>query len=289
MIIMRNVAIFLFYSFFLVILGRQLSFIPVLNFSKAEEAKDTEEIREGLTTFLKEKEGQFSIYYKDLNSGEEFGMQENTVLTAASLNKLFIVGYLYNLASKKEINLEDKIVIQEEDIQDYGTGSLRYKKAGEPYTLKYLAQLAFKQSDNTAAHVLTIRLGEENIQEYARQLGMSATNMVENETSSRDVGRFLELLYQNEITSSALTSEMMDFMKDTDFEDRIPRLLPAGVTVYHKIGDAVTLVHDGAIVNNGKESFILVVMANNLKDEEKAKATIGEIAQFIYSSRFPPK
>ncbi len=284
---MRNVAIFLFYSFFLILLGRHLTFIPTLNFSKAEKAKDTEEIREELTKFLKEKEGQFSIYYKDINSGEGFGIQENTVLTAASLNKLVIVGYLYNLASKKEINLEDKIVIQEEDIQDYGTGSLRYKKAGEPYTLKYLAQLAFKQSDNTAAHVLTIRLGEDNIQEYARQLGMSATNMVENETSARDVGRFLELLYSHKITSPALSQEMMDFMKDTEFEDRIPRLLSKDVTVYHKIGDAVTLVHDGAIVDNSEDPFILVVMAHNLKDEGKGKETIGQVAQLIYSLRFP--
>lgn len=284
---MRKVAIFLFYSFFLILLGRNLTFIPSLNFSRAEKPKDTEELREGLATFLKDKPGQFSIFYKDLQSGEGFGMDENTVLTAASLNKVVIIGYLYHLAAKKEINLEDKIVIQPEDIQDYGTGSLRYKKAGEPYTLKYLAQLAFKQSDNTAAHVLTIRLGEDNIQEYARQLGMNSTNMVDNETSASDIGRFFELLHQGKITSASLTREMMDFMKDTEFEDRIPRFLPKKVTVYHKIGDAVTLVHDGGIIDNGKEPFIMVVMSHDLKDEEKAKETIGQIAQFIYSSRFP--
>lgn len=284
---MRKIAIFLFYSFFLILLGRNLSFIPQLDFAKEEKAKDTEEIRGELTTFLKELPGQFSIYYKDLKTGEEFGLQENSVLTAASLNKLVIVGYLYNLASKKEINLEDKIVIQEQDIQDYGTGSLRYQKPGEPYTLKYLAQLAFKQSDNTAAHVLTIRLGEENVQEYARQLGMKATDMVENETSPADIGRFLELLYMGKITTPALTQEMMDFMRDTDFEDRIPRFLPKEAVVYHKIGDAVTLVHDGALIDNGKSPFILVIMSHNLKDEEKAKESIGKIAQFIYSSKFP--
>lgn len=286
---MRKIAIFLFYSFFLLILGRNLSFIPQLNFAREEKVKDTEQIREELTALLKETPGQFSIYYKDLETGEEFGMQENSVLTAASLNKLVIIGYLYHLAGRKEINLEDKIVIQEQDIQDYGTGSLRYQKPGEPYTLKYLAQLAFKQSDNTAAHVLTIRLGEENIQEYARQLGMSATSMVENETSAADVGKFLDFLYQKKITSPALTQEMMDFMKDTDFEDRIPRFLPDEAVVYHKIGDAVTLVHDGAIIDNGKDPFILVVMSHNLKDEEKAKESIGSIAQFIYNSKFPEK
>jgi len=284
---MRKVAIFLFYSFFLLLLGRNLTFIPQLNFAKTEQAKDTAEIREELIALLKEKPGQFSVYYKDLHSGEGFGMQENTVLTAASLNKLLVVGYLYHLAAKKEINLEDKIVIQEQDIQDYGTGSLRYKEPGEPYTLKYLAQLAFKESDNTAAHVLTIRLGEENIQEFARQLKMSATSMVENETTASDVGKFLELLYQEKITSSALTQEVLDFMKDTEFEDRIPRLLPDEAIVYHKTGDAVTLVHDGALVDNGAEPFVLVVMVHNLKDEEAAKKSIGEIAQFIYTARFP--
>lgn len=262
-----------------------MTFLPKFSLPNEARAKDIETIRSETIELLKKESGQYSIYYENLLTGESFGIQENNVLTAASLNKLAIVGYLYSLAGKREINLEDKIVIQKEDIQDYGTGSLRYKKPGEPYTLKYLTQIALKQSDNTAAHVLTIRLGEDNVQEYARQMGLIATDMVNNETSARDIGRLLKIIYTKRVTTPSLTQELLGFMKDTDFEDRIPRLLPKNVSTFHKIGDAVTLVHDGAIIDDGKSPFVLVIMGNNLKDEERAKETIGKVAKFIYESR----
>lgn len=269
-------------------IGRQLSFLPAISPITNTSAKDTELIREDVVEFLKTQKGQFTVFYEDLKSGEKFGIQENTVLTAASLNKVGIIGYLYHLAGKKEINLEDQIVIQSEDIQDYGTGSLRYEKPGQPYTLKYLAQLSLQKSDNTAAHVLNLRLEEKNVQFYVTtSIGMEATDQINNETSARDMGRFLEQLYNNKITNSALTKEVLGYMKDTDFEDRIPRYLPKGISIYHKTGDATGFIHDAGIIDNGENPFILVVMSQNISDENAAKDTIGKIAKLIYSARFP--
>src|SRR3989344_8211261 len=137
------------YSIVLLFVGRQLSFLPQIKFGSREAAED---IRKNvLEKFLKGEKGSYSIYYKDLATGQEFGINENKVLTAGSLNKLLIISYLYNLARDNKINLADKITIQKKDIQDYGTGSLRYTGVGKPYTLKTLTQLALEQSDNTAA------------------------------------------------------------------------------------------------------------------------------------------
>jgi beta-lactamase class A len=181
--------------------------------------------------------------------------------------------------------LQDTIVIQESDIQDYGTGSIRYQKPGQQYTLQSLARLALNQSDNTAAHVLNIRLGEDNIQAYAYQIGMGSTNMIDNDTSARDIGKFFQMLYQNKITSKALTSEMLEYLENTEFEDRIVPLLPKNVHVYHKTGDGVNFIHDGGIISNGKTPFILVVMSSNITDEKLTKATISKIAQIVFLGR----
>ncbi len=282
---MRKLAIFLFYSFFLIILGRNLTFIPAINVGQASKIKEPEAIRDELVEYLKAQKGDFSVYYEDLVTGDNFSIHGNTVLTAASLNKLPVVGYLYHLAAKKEIDLQDTIVIQESDIQDYGTGSIRYQKPGQQYTLQSLARLALNQSDNTAAHVLNIRLGEDNIQAYAYQIGMGSTNMIDNDTSARDIGKFFQMLYQNKITSKALTSEMLEYLENTEFEDRIVPLLPKNVHVYHKTGDGVNFIHDGGIISNGKTPFILVVMSSNITDEKLTKATISKIAQIVFLGR----
>lgn len=282
---MRKFVIFLFYSFFLIVLGRNLLFIPAVNIDGDKKSKDPEAIRDTLVEFLKTQKGDFSIYYEDLTTSDNFSIHGNTVMTAASLNKLMVVAYLYHLASKKEIDLQDTIVIQEGDIQDYGTGSLRYKKPGQQYSLQALARLALKESDNTAAHVLNIRLGEGNIQSYAYAIGMNATSMVDNDTSARDIGKFFMMLYSNKIASKAFSQELLEYMQDTLFEDRIPVLLPKDLNVYHKTGDGVNFVHDGGIISDGKTPFVLVVLSSNISEEKKAKGTISQITKIVYEGR----
>lgn len=281
---MRKIVIFLFYSFFLIIIGRNLSFIPQIRFETASSSRDPEEIRQIIVDFLKTQNGVYSIFYENLNTGDTFGIHESSILTGASMNKLPLVGYLYNQAFKKEIDLQEKIVLQKEDLQDYGTGSLRYEKPGQSYSLQYLANLTLQKSDNTAAHILTIRLGEANVQAYAYQIGMISTSMADNDISSRDVGKFYKALYKNKIANLPLTKEVLGYMENTEIEDRIPKYLPKGIRVYHKTGDAVTFVHDGGIIDDGKSPFILVVMSSNLQDEAKAKDTISQIAKKVYDA-----
>ena len=279
--IKKIIIAFVVYSIILLFVGRQLSFLPQIRFGDVRLT--TSDLRKNvLQKFLKEEEGFYSIYYKDLKTGQEFGINENKVLTGASLNKLLIISYLYNLARDKKINLEDKITIQKKDIQDYGTGSLRYGNEGKPHSLKTLTELSLEQSDNTAAHVLSVKLREDKIQDYGKKLGLLSTNMADNKTTAHDMGRILELIYSGEITSEALRLELLDFMKDTDFEDRLVRDIPKNVSVYHKAADAANMVHDVGIIDDGKNPFILAVLTLDIKDEEGAKKTIGKIAKFIY-------
>lgn len=286
---------FVVYSLLLLFIGRNLSFIPQIKFggAKVTQATAVDDIRKNvLEKFLKTQKGSYSVYYKNLTTGESFGVEENTVRTAASLNKLPIVAYLYNQAARNRQDLEDEIVVQEDDIQDYGTGSIRYAGPGGSYSLKTLTKLAMEQSDNTAAHVLGLRLGTENIQEYAKSLGMDATDMENNKTSAADMGKVLEALWYGKVTKKALKLELLGFMKDTDFEDRLARNIPKNVSVYHKAADGVGFVHDAGIIDPSAGSgqvkgdpFVLVVMTSEIGDQEKAKAQIGKIAEFIYKNQ----
>lgn len=282
---LRNlIIIFVVYSLLLLLIGRNLSFLPEIKFGTPKN--QTQDLRKNvLEKFLKKQAGSYSIYYKDLKTGGKFGINENKVLTAASLNKLVIVSYLYSLAKDNKIDLEEKITIQKDDIQDYGTGSLRYEGEGKPYSLKTLTQLSLEQSDNTAAYVLSVRLGEDKIQEYANRIGMSATSMVNNKTTARDMGKILELIYNKKVAGEVLTAELLDFMKDTDFEDRLARDL-SSASVHHKAADATNMIHDVGIIepsaNSNSSPFILSVLTSDIKNEEEAKKTIGNIAKFIF-------
>ena len=66
--------------------------------------------------------------------------------------------------------------LKPDEIQDYGTGSIRYDAPGTSYTIQDLLTRLIKQSDNTAAVVLTDLLGQDKIQQRIDGWGLSRTS-----------------------------------------------------------------------------------------------------------------
>lgn len=277
----RLAAIFVFAVFFIV-LGRHLTFLPIINLSQDTAEND---LKKEIAEITKGKKGFYSIYYKDLKSGTSFGLDEHQIETGASVNKLPIIATLYYLDRQGKISLDDKITILKKDIQDYGTGSIRYQKMPQTYSLRNLAKLALKQSDNTAAHVLSLKIGEDNVQKLVDSWGMKQTNMKNNKTTTFDMSLLFEKIYKNEITDIPRTKELLESMTDTDFEDRLPKDLPNGTKIYHKTGDGEGFVHDLGIVETEKGVYFLGVMTSDIgEDEAETKNTIAEISKKIFES-----
>lgn len=284
----RKLFTIVIYTLVLLFLGRNLTMLPKFASFRFYTPKDITILQEDLTNFTNKQPGIYSVYYQDLSSEKplSFGINEHRVYTAASLNKVPIAATLYSLADKGKINLNDKIIIQEDDIQDYGTGSLRYKEPGTAYSLKTLTQLMLEESDNTAAHVLGARIGMDPIQQTITAWGLTQTSMKDNTTSAKDMALLFEKIYNHEVTNPALTKELLDFLHDTQFEDRLPRNMPQTVAVHHKIGDTVGGVHDaGIIIYDGKAFFLAVLTADIGDTEDQTKQAIGTIAKKVYDFR----
>lgn len=280
----RKLLTIIVYTSLALIVGRNLTFLPKIPFvyDKAT-AYNTALLKQDIQQILQKQRGHFSIYLLDFRSDTKLGIQESTVFTGASVNKVHIVAALYYLANKGKVDLDQRIVIQKKDIQNYGTGSLRYQKPGKSYSLKTLAKLMLQQSDNTATYVLANKIGRSTVQKLMEEFGLTQTDMVHNKTSLADTALLFRKIYNHEVTTKALTKELLGFMRDTDIEDRIPRYLPSGTIVYHKTGDGVGFVHDVGIISDGKHTYFLGIMSAEVGGEEKQAAqTIGEIAKKAY-------
>jgi beta-lactamase class A len=155
----------------------------------------------------------------------------------------------------------------------------------QTYSLRNLAKLAMKQSDNTAAHIIELKIGEENVQKLVNSWGMKQTNMVENKTSVYDMSILFEKIYKGQITDEANTKELLEFMTNTDFEDRISAKLPKTATVYHKTGDEEGYLHDVGLIKTEKGTYYLGIMTSDVGGkEEDTKKTISEISKIIFDS-----
>lgn len=254
---------------------------PSYQLTKISSEKDLIEKIKKLTQ--EGQNGTYSFYVYDVNTKKGFGLDEQMIVEAGSVNKIPILAALYYLAGKGEIDLEKIVVPQPSDIQDYGTGSIRYAQSGTPYSLKNLARLMMRQSDNTAAFILSNHIiGLSKIQNLTDNWGLTQTDITGNKTSVKDMGILMAKMYKGEITSKALTAEMLGFMTQTDFEDRLTPGIPKDVKIYHKIGDAIGKIHDVGIIELSGKPYYLGVFSLDVTNEENAKKTITEISRLVY-------
>lgn len=276
----RKFGTFLAFAIFFIFLGRQMTFLPTINLSRDTFEND---LKKEVTKIINGKGGFYSIYYKDLKNGNSFGIDEHQVETGASVNKVPIVAALYLLGNQGKINLDDRVTIQQDDLQDYGTGSLRYQKMPQTYSLRNLAKLSLKESDNTAAHILSVRIGEDVVQKFVDDWGMTQTRMADNQTSAYDMSLLFEKIYKGEITNSANTKELLEFMTETETEDRLPKKLPSSTKIYHKSGDGEGFIHDVGIVEIKNHSYYLGIMTSDVSGkEEQVSDIISQISKYIF-------
>lgn len=246
---------------------------PTLPPKKTEEATGRiKKITDGL-------KGTYGLFVFNLTSKESYGLSQDEVFPAASLIKLPVILTLYQEVEKESLSLETKYTLRQEDKRS-GSGSLASKPVGTVYTYQKLAELMGKQSDNTAFAALSRILGEKKIQATIENLGMGKTSFARNETSPADIGLFFRKLYGGSVVSREHRDEILGFLTDTIYEDRIPAGVPEGTRVAHKIGTEIGIFSDSGIVF-ASHPFVLVIMSKNALEKE-AKTALPEITKAVW-------
>lgn len=228
--------------------------------------------------------GTASVSIRNLDTNEVVQLNSNQVFDAASTSKIIIATYVYHQASAGDINLDDSLTVHADDIQT-GTGDLQNRDT--PFTMSYrdLVKVMLQSSDNTAAHVLAQAVGEDKVQAFTvNQLGLHHTDRTANTTTADDMRAAMEALYQGKVASQNLTNELLSYMVNTDFEDRLPADLPTGVKVYHKIGNGIQGdMDDIGIITDGKHTYSVAIYTSGFGDQSVATDAIAQASLRIYN------
>jgi beta-lactamase class A len=159
-------------------------------------------------------------------------------------------------------------------------------------TLRECAEFMIKESDNTAEVMLNRYLGEENIEAELYRIGARSTSYwLPNTTTPNDVLLMLKAIADPSYTSPELSSEMLDLMTDTSFEDRLPQPLPEGTRVAHKIGSYESTFSDAGIVfpegrSSTDQEYYYVVVFSEGAPEGEAREMIQDISLAAYQALF---
>jgi beta-lactamase class A len=256
--------------------------LPFATFS--DEPRTPSELSLAIRKKLQEEQGIYSIRYEDFTSKNAFGINDEMVVTAASVIKIPVLAALYQLAEQKEVDLDEQVTIPEKDMQRWGTGVIRYENAGVTYTIRELAELMIEKSDNTAVYVLANHvIGLPRLQEIINMWGLSNTNYEKNLTSNKDINKLMKAMYFGELVhDTKLKDEMIGCMDDSDFEERLPKLLPDYIDVYHKIGNEVRITHDVGIIDVPGKPYYLGILGKDIPDHERSTQVIAEISEMVF-------
>ena len=250
-----------------------------------QQTKDNQkldDLKSQIASYLSNYKGQYGVYYSDLTTGQEFGINDEDQYMSASCEKIPINLYLFTRIASGDVNLGDTLTYLQEDYEG-GTGSIQYQNVGKQYTIDELSRLSIVDSDNVATNMLIRYLGMQNIKNYMRQVGGQVVFDNQNVSSPRDMGLYMKLVYEFSENDGTLGNELMNNFLSTElYNDRLPALLPKSVQVAHKIGNELGVINDVGIVFASKP-YIVAVMSKGVNEEE-APAVIANISKMIYNT-----
>ena len=175
----------------------------------------------------------------DLNTGQSYTYGDKLAYYGASTTKVLVAAmYLHEVETGKR-TLKDRI------------GGI---SAADRITAM------IEKSDNDAWTALRGALGYNNMDTYARQVGMTTFASRDNLINASDMAKLLQQLYQGELINKANTSLLLGHMQKS-IRNYIAPALGSGYTVYHKAGWLDDRLMDTAIVTNGTHKYVLVIFS----------------------------
>jgi beta-lactamase class A len=232
---------------------------------------------------------KYAVFIESLNSGVYIGINEKEKYSPGSLRKTPLLAAVYKKIEQGELSKKDVIQIIESDV-DPSSGPLGLKGAGIEMTIAELINYTAYYSDNTAALALLRVVGVESYMEAMFNTGLSFKTFLETQNreeyplSAKEYSNVFRSLYYASWLSRDSSQEILDLLAHTSFTQGLPKGVPPGIIVSHKIGfwSSGNQHHDCGIVYYPGSPYIICVMIVGL-DEISANNVTAQISKIAYN------
>ncbi len=230
-----------------------------------------------------------AVYFRDLNNGPWFGVNEHAAFSPASLLKLPVMMAYYRKAEmqpellEKKVRFDGKTVLLEQTIEP--TNSI---KIGREYSIGDLIERMMIYSDNAALTVLEDNIEPALIDKITLDLGVeTATNSTpEDFMSVKGYSGLFRILYNASYLEKNLSEKALEVLSKTQFSNGIVAGVPKSISVSHKFGErelpgGINQLHDCGIIYHPNSPFLLCVMTRG-KDFNYLAQTIAKISSITF-------
>jgi len=235
-----------------------------------------------------------SVYFRDLNNGPWFGINERERFNPASLLKVPLMMAYYKEAETNPGILNKKIAFANhhsgEPLVD--TESFSGMKRGVSYTAGELIRRMIIHSDNVAYLLLLKDFSGDRLAAIYSDLGVP----VPSEDNGKDIitvkqyASFFRILFNASYLNREMSIRSLELLSRTEFRGGIVAGVPPGIGVVHKFGvrdekggNALKQLHDCGIVYYPNHPYLLCVMSRG-RSVESLDDSIREISAAVFNS-----
>jgi beta-lactamase class A len=269
------------------------------NINTLGNTKEVGNLEEQLNNFIKQTidEGMVktvSLYYRDLNTGPNFGINEKEQFVPSSLLKVPVMIALLNKVEDNPDFLNKKIKFTT-DLSGPALLPQNYKpenpiKKGETYTINQLIEKMIIESDNNALSLLQEQLGSNEIDKVTLDLEIPTANNLnpDNLLRVKDYSVLFRVLYNSSYLDKQNSEKALEILSKVNFKRGIVATVPNNITVAHKFGertfaDGVKQLHDCGIIYYPNRPYLLCVMTKG-NDFNNLEKTIQQVSQIVYKA-----
>lgn len=237
-----------------------------------------------------------SVYYRDLNNGPWFGINEDEYFSPASLVKVPVMIAYLKKAETDPLILQKKIV-NTPNIQD-GSNIQNIKPSvsiapNQSYTVEDLINKMIINSDNDSYNTLAENLDQNELADIYQDLDVDIskafTNPNGNIITVKDYASFFRILFNASYLNKDMSELALSILTQTDYKDGLVAGTPNNITIAHKFGErkyldtGETQFHDCGIIYLPQKPYLLCIMTKGT-DFNHLSQVIQEISSTVYQN-----
>jgi beta-lactamase class A len=232
-----------------------------------------------------------AVYFRDLNNGPTFGINEDEKFVPASLLKVPVMMSYYKLAEDEPDILDRKLTYEKEsNLAPDGSQLIAPSKeieVGKKYPISELIERTISYSDNEAVTLLIYNMPSGPIRTLYHMLGVSdgVLNGPEGRLTVKEYAAFFRILFNSSYLSQKYSTRALLLLTKTEFDQGLKAGVPSDVVVAHKFGEGGDVsqhqIHDCGIVYYPGHPYLLCIMSSG-GDIKKLEGAITKISAFIY-------
>jgi beta-lactamase class A len=245
--------------------------------SPVEPPTDLEHVANSLFDPLGARVGLLAI---DLDGNVVLDHNAGAFFETASVYKLAVLAVIMDEVEDGRLDL-DLTVSAQLPASDLGSA----QPLPAEVTLREALRRSIEISDNASAEALLFGLGTNVINHRLRSWGIEGFNVGSQPqvATPHGVAQLLTFIELGTHHDEASRAHMLDWLRNTPQNDRLPRLLPGLGPIAHKIGDLEEVVNDAGIIPGPDGPIVVVAMIGDVEERTDATEAIAGYGQLINS------